>query len=243
MAAPVFVLVHSPLVGPATWAPVAEHLRRRGLGVAVPSLRDRGEMGGPFWRQHAIAAAAMIRALPSGRPIVLVGHSGAGPLLPAIREASERDVAAYIFVDAGIPVDGASRLDLLRFELPEVAEQLQAHLEAGGRYPEWCDEDLRSTVPDDEQRRLLLGEMQPRALPFWTEALPVFSGWPDAPCAFLQLSEGYAVPASRARADGWLYQQIDAGHFHMLVDPEAVTAPLVELACGAGIPVAGDTRR
>jgi len=32
-----FVLVHSPSVGPATWAAVAGRLRESGHGVAVPS--------------------------------------------------------------------------------------------------------------------------------------------------------------------------------------------------------------
>ena len=35
---PVLVLVHSPLVGPFSWSPVAEVLRRRGETVLVPDL-------------------------------------------------------------------------------------------------------------------------------------------------------------------------------------------------------------
>jgi hypothetical protein len=184
-----------------------------------------------------MAAAAMVHALPAGRPLVLVGHSGAGPLLPAIKHLAEREVDLYVYVDAGIPVDGAGRLDLLRSELPEVAGSLEQHLNAGGRYPEWGDQDLREALPDDEQRRQMLAEMQPRDLTFWTEPLPVFDGWPDAPCAYLQLSRGYAVPAERARTDGWLVHAVDAGHFHMLVDPIAVTDILFDLARGAGIPM------
>src|SRR5215207_10380943 len=126
MASPIFVLVHSPLVGPSTWAAVAGVLKARGLSAVTPRLSDRGEAMGPFWRQHALAVAVVLHALPAGRQVVLAGHSGAGPLLPAIREQSGRDVAAYIFVDAGIPVDGQSRLELLRTEMPEVADQFQA---------------------------------------------------------------------------------------------------------------------
>ena len=35
---PALVLVHSPLVGPLTWEPVAERLRSAGRMVVVPSL-------------------------------------------------------------------------------------------------------------------------------------------------------------------------------------------------------------
>ncbi|MGD9890008.1 MAG: alpha/beta hydrolase [Dehalococcoidia bacterium] len=236
MAAPLFVLIHSPLVGPRTWSGVAARLRSRGAGVAVPVLRDRGSTSGPFWYQDALAVAAMVQALPAGRPLVLVGHSGAGPLLPAIRQLAERDVALYLFVDAGIPVDGASRLDLLRDEMPEMGATLEQHLREGGRYPGWRDEDLVEVLPDDHARRQIIEEMQPRDLPFWTEPLPVFPGWPDAPCAYLQLSSGYAVPAARARSDGWLHREVDAGHFHMLADADAEI--ILDLARGAGIPVA-----
>ncbi len=36
----VFVLLHSPLVGPLTWGPVADELRRRGIEAIVPALRE-----------------------------------------------------------------------------------------------------------------------------------------------------------------------------------------------------------
>lgn len=238
MADPLFVLIHSPLVGPSTWSAVAEQLRAREVGVAVPPLRDRAGVAGPYWRQHALAAAAMVNALPAGRPLVLVGHSGAGPLLPAIRQAAERDVALYVFVDAGIPVDGVSRLDLLRDELPEAAMALDRMLEAGGRYPSWRDEDLAEILFDSGARQRVLAEMQPRGRTFWTEPLPVFSGWPDAPCAYVQFSDGYAVPSNRARREGWLHRRVNGGHFHMMVDPESVAELLLDIARGAGIPVA-----
>jgi hypothetical protein len=179
----------------------------------------------------------MLNALPAGRPLVLVGHSGAGPLLPAIRQTAERDVALYLFVDAGIPVDGSSRLDLLRDELPEAAAQLEQQLNAGGRYPAWRDEDLAEVLPDGDARQQVLSELQPRDLPFWTEPLPVFTGWPDAPCAYVQFSDGYAVPAERARGEGWLYRRVDGGHFQMMVDPEGVADLMLDMARGAGIPV------
>ena len=71
--------------------------------------------------------------------------------------------------------------------------------------------------------------MRPRPLAFFTEPIPVFAGWPDAPCAFLQFSPAYDVPARRAREAGWRYREIAAGHFHMLVDPAAVADALLDL--------------
>ena len=233
----VFLLVHSPLVGPGTWAPVAAELRRRGFDVVVPSLETGVRPGTPYWRQHADAAARGLHQAPPDRPPVLVGHSGAGPLLPAIRLAAGRPVAAYIFVDAGIPRDGASRLDLMALEDPQFGEQLRLYLVSGGRFPEWKEADLRELIPVTDLRNGLVDELHPRPLQFFAEPIPVFDGWPDAPCGYLQFSSAYAQPAAWAREAGWAYRAMEAGHFHMLVDPAAVADALVELhrdTAGAG---------
>ncbi len=124
----IFVLIHSPLVGPLTWSLVAGGLRRRGLEVVVPVLDDDDGSGIPYWRQHIASAAAAVASLPEDRALVLVGHSGAGPLLPAVGESCCRHVGAYLFVDAALPLDGQSRLDDMEADDPEFARQPRQHL-------------------------------------------------------------------------------------------------------------------
>jgi pimeloyl-ACP methyl ester carboxylesterase len=226
----VFVLVHSPLVGPFTWTPVATALRQAGHEVVVPVLEDLEYSAQLYWQQHVTAAARTLRPRPDDHRLILVGHSGAGPLLPAMAQAARHPVAAYIFVDAGIPTDGASRLDLMAQEAPAWAAEFRAELAAGGVFPTWTDDDLRALVPDADWRRALLAELRPRSLAFFWEPIRVFAGWPDAPCAYLQFSAAYDAPAAQARRRGWAYRQIDAGHFHMLVDPAGVADALLALA-------------
>lgn len=225
-------LIHSPLVGPLTWSAMLAELQRRGLPAVAPELRDSGSGSGsgPYWQQHARSAAAAIEDSAPGQPLILVGHSGAGPLLPAIRRACACPVAAYVFVDAGLPHDGLSRLAEMEESAPELAALLSEHLAAGGRFPEWSDDDLREVIPDDCLRQGLLAELRPRALDFFTEPIPGFHGQPDAPCGYIQLSAAYQAPAAQAQSQGWAYRAIDAGHFHMLVEPAAVTAALLEIA-------------
>src|SRR5437762_1429093 len=82
---PIFVLVHSPLVGPFTWALVADVLKKRGIEVAVPVLRNdqyEHRTGIPYWKQHALVVKNALASYPLDRSLILVGHSGAGPLLP-----------------------------------------------------------------------------------------------------------------------------------------------------------------
>ena len=166
-------------------------------------------------------------ALRSGsvsRPI-LVGHSGAGPLLPAIRREADRAVAGYIFVDAGLPKNGE-----LRAAAGPFAQQLRELYAARRHYPDWTDTDLRQALPDPAWRKRLLSELRPQPLSYWEEPIPVFAGWPDAPCGYLRFGRNPAYDeAAQAHQRGWPYIEIPGQHFHMLVDPAAVATALVEL--------------
>ncbi len=222
-----FVLVHSPLVGPSTWSLVADQLRAQQIDAVVPNLFDSELDQRPYWQQHAGSVAHVLGAFPHDRTLILVGHSGAGPLLPAIRQLLPQTVAGYIFVDAGLPLAGASRLDLLTSESSTFATDLRQHLEAGERFPTWADAELRSVIPNRHHHHQLLAELRPRALPFFAEPIPVFGGWPDAPCAYIQFSAAYDAYAIQARQAKWSVYTIEADHFHMLVAP-VVVANLLE---------------
>jgi hypothetical protein len=209
---------------------VRAQLERRGQRVVVPKLVDNSSPEPPYWRQHVDAVASALHAVPADQPLVLAGHSGAGPLLPAIGAAVGHNVAAYVFVDAGIPRDGWSRLQLMDAEDSAFADRFRQHLAAGGRFPEWSDAQLAPFIPDDAARRAVIAELCPRAAAFFEEPIPVPAAWPDARCGYLQFSAAYDVPAGEARGRGWPVRRIDGGHFQMLVDPQAVAAAFVALA-------------
>ncbi len=222
-----FVLVHSPLVGPSSWKLVASKMKKRDIKGIVPILSNRPDSNQPFWIQHTESVLHALAHIPESQPVTLVGHSGAGPLLPAIRQSLANPVHTYVFVDASVPRDGASRLDLMKAEDLEWAEQFQQELERGSRYPTWDFDDLSEVIPDETLRKQMIAEMQPRALPFFTEPIPVFSGWPDAPCVYIRFSAPYQSVAARAQEDGWPVYELEAGHFHMLVDEVTVTDLIV----------------
>src|SRR5258706_2944841 len=218
----VYVLIHSPLVGPLTWVLVTDQMRQHGLDMIVPILKDSSDSKEPFWKQHAASVSQALANIPKDIPITLVAHSGAGPLLPAIRKSFANPINAYVFVDAGIPRDRATRLDLMKSENPEWAEQLQAELERGERFPNWSSNDLREIIPNENLRKQLVAEIHPRALDFFTESIPVFQGWPDTPCIYILFSAPYVRAEIQARHPGWQTYKLDGGHFHMLVDASTV---------------------
>jgi pimeloyl-ACP methyl ester carboxylesterase len=218
-------LIHSPLLGSLTWTRTAAALSAHGVLVQLPELHDEPASSLPFWQQHAQSAALTLRAVPLEQPLVLAGHSGAGCLLPAIRQAIGRPVAGYVFVDAGLPADGQSRLATFG----DRQESFRQFLASGGRFPDWTTADLLESVPEAALAEQLAADQRPRSLPFWEEPIPVFSGWPDAPAGYLLFTETYRHEADRARAMGWPCRELPGGHFHMLVEPEAVADALLDL--------------
>src|SRR5207248_10905146 len=117
--------------------------------VLVPTLDDDPNVELPFWEQHAQAMARALENTPADVRLVLVAHSGAGPLLPALRQAIPHVVTGYIFVDAGIPQDGMSRLALMGAENAEWTRTFEAFLWGGGTFPDWDEATLREIVPDE----------------------------------------------------------------------------------------------
>ncbi len=90
LQSPAFVLVHSLLVGPLTWEPTAESLRRKGHLVLVPPLGGGTDGGPPYYRKLARRVTAAVTEACLGSPVVVAGHSGAGALLPAIADEAGR---------------------------------------------------------------------------------------------------------------------------------------------------------
>jgi hypothetical protein len=202
-------------------------MRRRGFHVHVPILSDSLDSTKPYWKQHAESVAQALADIPKDVPLVLVAHSGAGPLLPAVRQMLSNPVHACVFVDAGIPRNGATRLDLMKSEDAEWADGFRQELERGERFPTWSMDDLQEVIPDPELRRQMLVELQPRGFDFFSEPIPVFDGWPDAPCIYIQFSESYEWDAFQARQVGWPFYKMQGDHFHMLVKPSDVTELMV----------------
>ncbi|MGH3924022.1 MAG: hypothetical protein ACRDTT_14325, partial [Pseudonocardiaceae bacterium] len=75
--------------------------------MITPDLRAAAASG-DHQQSFVADAVAAIRVTGMSRT-VLVGHSGAGPLLPAIAAATP--TVGVIYVDAGLPQPGASWFD------------------------------------------------------------------------------------------------------------------------------------
>jgi pimeloyl-ACP methyl ester carboxylesterase len=162
--------------------------------------------------------------------LVLVGHSGAGSLLPAIAQSAPGRVAAIAFVDAFLPPPmGTARLVPAEF-----ADELSA-LATGDVLPPWStwfgEGPMRDLVPDADRRARLEREMPRLPLSVRDTELPVPAGWDRRPCAYLLLSaEPYAASAADARARGWPTAEVHGGkHLDLVRRPAAVATALLDL--------------
>ncbi|WP_336210433.1 alpha/beta hydrolase [Nonomuraea sp. LPB2021202275-12-8] len=222
-----FVLVHSPSVGPSTWAPVAAALERRGHAAVVPDLTGVTRGGPPHWPRIVEA----VRAAAPETPVVLVAHSNAGLFLPAIKEGLGERVVACVFADAHLPpprgLVRAGQEDFLPF-LRELAGD-------DGVLPRWTDwwseEDVAPMFPADAALRERVVAEQPRLpLAFYTEPIPVPAGWDAVRCSCLWYGPPYDTVAEEARRRGWPVLRAPGMHLHQLVDPEGVTDALLKLS-------------
>jgi pimeloyl-ACP methyl ester carboxylesterase len=105
-----FVLVHGTTQSPVGWDRLADELRRRDHAVTAIDLpTDQPEWTVADYARHAAAQAG---TADDGR--VVVGHSGAGVLLPAIAEAIGAVTAVWLAAYVPDLAGGNSMLDDIR---------------------------------------------------------------------------------------------------------------------------------
>jgi Alpha/beta hydrolase family len=220
------VLVHSPLVGPGTWGPVATELGRRGRLVAVPVV---GPDALPDWRPWVDEVCRVVRAMP-GR-VIVAGHSGGGIVLPLVATAAREHIGCLLFVDSDVPQRGG--------ESPVVPAAFREFLaglaDERGTLPPWPawwdDAAMRELIPDDDVRAAVAAEAPALPLAYFDERIPSPVGWDDVPCGYLQLSDAYADAAATAGDRDWPVESIEgAQHMHPVVAPGEVADTMLRLA-------------
>jgi pimeloyl-ACP methyl ester carboxylesterase len=122
-----FVLVHGAWGGSWMWARLAQLLRTQGHEVFTPSMTGIGE------RAHLASAEVdlslhaqdILQAIEYERlsDFVLVGHSYGGMVVTAVADRVAQKIRSLVYLDAFVPKDGQSALDLVR---PEMRDKILA---------------------------------------------------------------------------------------------------------------------
>jgi hypothetical protein len=218
-----FMLVHSPLVGPATWRWVADALGSVGHEAILPDLTAAAATGDP----HAVIEAARSSVRTDA---CIVGHSGAGFLLPAIAAGPDSGTRSCVFVDAGMPPcegEGTPSADFLG-RLRELA--------VDGALPRWSTwwgpGAMEQLIPDQVRREEVEAELPEVPLAFYERSVVAPAGWCDRPAGYLLLSEAYRQDADVAVGRGWPVVERLGAHLDIVNDPEGIAHDLLELVRG-----------
>src|SRR5947199_8287268 len=133
-----FVLVHGAWQTAATWDLVVPLLRRGGHQVFTPSLTglegDPRELTDQVTLDTHIENVVRLMESEDLQNATLVGHSYAGMVITGVVERGPMRVARLVYVDAFIPKNGQSAMQLL----PETIQSMfreQAKVNDGWRLP------------------------------------------------------------------------------------------------------------
>ena len=111
-----FVLVHGTTQSLAGWDLLAGELRKRGYNVITVDM----PADEPEWTVADYASHAAVQAGEPGGSRVVVGHSGAGVLLPSIAEAAGASAAVWLAAYVPDLVGGQSMLDDIKAHRDEM---------------------------------------------------------------------------------------------------------------------------
>jgi pimeloyl-ACP methyl ester carboxylesterase len=236
-----FVLVHGSWHDGAVWDRVAARLRgagRRVFAATLTGMDASARPAGPeVGLQTHIDDIVGLLEREDLQDAVLVGHSYAGLLIAAAADRAPARVAALVYLDAFIPLDGESLYDLnpgLEARFASSLTDEHGRTGAQGAEAAWLlppGDPAGFGVDDpDDQHWLRNGHMPPTPELTFREQVRLDGHHLRIPTVFVRCTRfGLAGPEARARERGYPIHHIDAGHDAMLTEPEQVAELLLTI--------------
>ena len=233
-----YLLVHGGWHGGWYWGRVTPLLREAGHEVFTPTLTGLGERAHLLSPEidldtHIRDVLGVIK-YEDLHDLILVGHSYAGMIITAVAEQSVERLKHVVYLDAFIPENGESLIDLIGEDFAATFRELVEAEGDGWRLPPLPLEVLGITDERDKDW------MRPKLVdqPFKTFSQPVRLEDETAasriPRTFIYCNDPAIGPYDRfaemARREGWRYREIATGHFPMVTEPRRTAELLLELA-------------
>jgi len=224
-----FVLIHGANQGGWIWQPTAARLRAAGHLVHAPSLdgcaeRRHSLRPGITTATHATEIAELM-FYEDLRDVVLAGTSAGGMVLCRAAELARERIARLVFVDALALLDGERIGQIVNRTTPRVTTAL-----AVGPSREDAESRMFAAL-DPALRAWALARYTPHPIAAMEEPVELKSFWGQSwPATVIRCRRSANPPEAHQRRtaqklDG-KYIELDAGHYPMLTDPDAL-APLL----------------
>lgn len=234
---PTIVLVHGAWADSSSWAPTTAALQTAGYKVLVPPNPLRG------LSSDAAYLSSFLAQQTTG-PVVLVGHSYGGAVVTNAA-ATDPDVKALVFVDAFVPAEGESIVQIIggstsALNVPDPTTVFNINGYPGApagdadvylkpeTFAKYFAQDVAAPV-----RNVLAAGQKPVTL----AALSEPSGdpaWDDIPSWYVVGTADKVLPAATqihmAERAGSKITKINASHLGMYSKPLQVVATILEAA-------------
>ena len=242
----VFVIVHGAWSGAHAWRWVRPLLRAAGHEVVTPSLTGLGE------RAHLATPATNLDTHVTDvvatlhfedlSEVVLVGHSYGGMVITGVADRVPERIAHLVYLDADVPLDGQSELDLVPADERAGYEEAARTRGDGWRVPPPFPDPLPPGLPAEVV--WAVARMVPHPLATMTQPLRLANPALALPRTYIHCTEnkdGEPVPPhlDRVRTDpSWRFVELAAGHTAHVTAPEKLTATLLRIATAVPTPAA-----
>lgn len=231
-----FVLIHGSNDGGWVWQKLAPLLRAAGHAVYTPTLTGLSD------RSHLLACGVNLTTHITDvvnllfyedlSDVTLVGNSYAGMVITGVAAKMPERLKQLVYLDAYLPDDGQSELDLWPAEMRAAVEA-----EAATSGLRQAPPPALFGVTDPALAEWLAARMTPQPLATYTE--PVSSGGASSAAlrrVYIHCTEGpvttpiFAPFAAKARARDWDVRELAANHIAMLTAPHEVAKLLLDVA-------------
>jgi pimeloyl-ACP methyl ester carboxylesterase len=244
VSTPAFALLHGGGQGSWVWDDVARELRTRGASVITLDMpgcgtkRDRDTLALTVEDVADELLADIAQADPG--PVILVGHSQAGTMLPVMWRRSARQISRLVYLCCCAPLPGQNVVEMMgggaHGDHPEEVGWIldpKAHERLTVRRLAFCN-DMTEAQGDAFMRRLVDDQ--------WPPLVTFAAHWAyddliASAAHYIVCTKDNALPVAwqrrfAERLHCATLSELDAGHQAMTTEPAALAALLLKEATG-----------
>lgn len=225
---PPIVFVHGAWAGGWHFRKVEPVLRAAGYRVYRPTLTGLGErvhLAEPRTNLSThVEDIVKVIEFEALEGVVLVGHSYGGMVISGVAERVPQRISRLVYVDALVPEDGESVMDLAGDRIPQMAELGGAGDAPWLLVPLWVQQGKPPPVDVPQPlatftEPIRLDDPAARALPA-TFILTVEAG---------KQTDDFDRFRDRARHRGWTVVEVEGGHNPQWFQPQALAEVLLDV--------------